>query len=239
MPGKDFYESRKYPPTMAAAVVTGAGRGLGRAIASTLTARGFIVHLTDIEEALATEAAAEIGRGAFGSALDVRDEAACHSVAATTVQMAGSLDVWVNNAGVLITGTAWEQDAEARRLMIEVNTIGTMNGTVAALQPMIAARRGHVINVVSLAGLVAAPGEVAYAASKHGAIAFTLGTQLTCAAPGSGTSTSPPSARTGSGRRCSPTSSTTRLPRAPSPASCKPRSRWQPRSADCSTARGR
>ena len=178
MLGKDFYESRKYPPTMAAAVVTGAGRGLGRAIASTLTARGFIVHLTDIEEALATEAAAEIGRGAFGSALDVRDEAACHSVAATTVQMAGSLDVWVNNAGVLITGTAWEQDAEARRLMIEVNTIGTMNGTVAALQPMIAARRGHVINVVSLAGLVAAPGEVAYAASKHGAIAFTLGTQL-------------------------------------------------------------
>ena len=65
-----------------------------------------------------------------------------------------------------------------RRLMIEVNTLGTMNGTVAALEPMIAAGRGHVINIVSLAGLIAAPGEVAYAASKHGAIAFTLGTQL-------------------------------------------------------------
>ncbi len=163
---------------MAAAVITGAGRGLGRAVASTLAARGFIVHLTDLEETQATEAAAAIGGGAFGSALDVRDEEACHSVAATTVQMAGSLDVWVNNAGVLITGTAWEQDAEARRLMVEVNTLGTMNGTVAALQPMIAAGRGHVINIVSLAGLVAAPGEVAYSASKHGAIAFTLGTQL-------------------------------------------------------------
>ena len=163
---------------MPTAVVTGAGRGLGRAIASTLAARGFLVHLTDVEEALATETAAEIGPGAFGSALDVRDEEACHSVAATTVQMAGSLDVWVNNAGVLITGNSWEQDAGTRKLMIEVNTLGTMNGTVAALQPMIAAGRGHVINVVSLAGLVAAPGEVAYAASKHGAIAFTLGTQL-------------------------------------------------------------
>lgn len=163
---------------MPAAVVTGAGRGLGRAIASTLAGRGFTVHVTDVEETIASEAAAAIGRSAFSSALDVRDEEACHSVAATTVQMAGSLDVWVNNAGVLITGNSWEQDAAARRLMLEVNTLGTMNGTVAALEPMLAAGRGHVINVVSLAGLVAAPGEVAYAASKHGAIAFTLGTQL-------------------------------------------------------------
>jgi short-subunit dehydrogenase len=51
-----------------------------------------------------------------------------------------------------------------------------MNGTVAALEPMIAAGRGHVINVISLAGIVAAPGEVNYAASKHAAMAFTLGT---------------------------------------------------------------
>ena len=53
-----------------------------------------------------------------------------------------------------------------------------MNGTVAALEQMLPARSGHVINVISLAGLIAAPGEVAYAASKHAAIAFTLGTQL-------------------------------------------------------------
>jgi short-subunit dehydrogenase len=60
--------------------------------------------------------------------------------------------------------------------MLEVNALGTMNGTIAALEPMIAAGRGHVINVISLAGLVAAPGEVNYSASKHAAIAFTLGT---------------------------------------------------------------
>ena len=60
--------------------------------------------------------------------------------------------------------------------MLEVNAVGTMNGTVAALDAMIAAGRGHVINVISLAGLVAAPGEVTYSASKHAAMAFTLGT---------------------------------------------------------------
>ncbi|MFN8161042.1 MAG: SDR family NAD(P)-dependent oxidoreductase [Solirubrobacterales bacterium] len=163
---------------MPSAVVTGAARGLGRAVASTLSVRGYTVHVTDVEETEAVEAAGAIGGQAFGSALDVRDEEACHSVAAATVQMTGSLDLWVNNAGVLITGDAWEQDAAARRLMIDVNLIGTMNGTVAALEPMMAAGRGHVINVISLTGLVAAPGEVAYAASKHGAIAFTLGTLL-------------------------------------------------------------
>jgi short-subunit dehydrogenase len=60
--------------------------------------------------------------------------------------------------------------------MLEVNSLGTMNGTVAALEPMIAAGHGHVINVISLAGIVAAPGEVTYSASKHAAMAFTLGT---------------------------------------------------------------
>ena len=60
--------------------------------------------------------------------------------------------------------------------MFDVNAVGTMNGTVAALERMTEAGTGHVINVISLAGLVAAPGEVAYSASKHAAMAFTLGT---------------------------------------------------------------
>ena len=85
-----------------------------------------------------------------------------------------SLDVWVNNAGVLVTGPSWEQDEATRRMMLEVNALGTMNGTVAALDSMVAADRGHVINVISLAGIVAAPGEVNYSASKHAAMAFTL-----------------------------------------------------------------
>ena len=60
--------------------------------------------------------------------------------------------------------------------MLDVNALGTMNGTIAALEKMLPPGRGHVINVISLAGLVAAPGEVNYSASKHAAMAFTLGT---------------------------------------------------------------
>lgn len=162
--------------TRGGAVVTGAGRGLGREIAHLLAARGYAVHVTDVDGAAAEQAAAEIGRGAFASELDVRDEAACRSVAAATVERADSLLVWVNNAGVLATGPGWEQDAPTRRLMVEVNAIGTMNGTVAALEWMRGAGEGHIVNVVSLAGLVAAPGETVYSASKHAAIAFSLGT---------------------------------------------------------------
>jgi NAD(P)-dependent dehydrogenase (short-subunit alcohol dehydrogenase family) len=161
---------------MPVAVVTGAGGGLGRAIALELGGRGFFVHVTDIEPDAAARTADEIGAGARSAALDVRDEAACRALAAEAAAPGGTLDVWVNNAGVLYTGLSWEQEEATRRAMLEINALGTMNGTVAALEPMIAAGHGHVINVVSLAGIVAAPGEVSYSASKHAAIAFTLGT---------------------------------------------------------------
>ncbi len=161
---------------MPVAVVTGAGGGLGRAIALELGGRGFLVHATDLDPDAAARTAAEIGAGARSASLDVRDGEACRALAAEAATRGGSLDVWVNNAGVLVTGPSWAQDEATRRTMLEVNALGTMNGTVAALDSMIAAGRGHVINVISLAGIVAAPGEVNYSASKHAAMAFTLGT---------------------------------------------------------------
>ncbi len=160
---------------MPTAVVTGAGGGLGRAIALELANRGYLVHATDVDPDAAARTAAQIGAGARSSGLDVRDGSAC-SALAEEVARGGGLDVWVNNAGVLATGVSWEQDEATRRAMIEINALGTMNGTIAALEPMRAAGRGQVINVVSLAGIVAAPGEVNYSASKHAAMAFTLGT---------------------------------------------------------------
>jgi NAD(P)-dependent dehydrogenase (short-subunit alcohol dehydrogenase family) len=160
---------------MRTAVVTGAGSGLGREIAAELVERGYRVHVTDVDAGAADRVAAELGSEARGSALDVRDEAACRGLA-ESIGRTGSLDLWVNNAGVFFSGPAWEQSAEARQTMLDVNVTGLMNGTVAALGPMRAAGRGHVVNVVSLAGIVAAPGEVAYSASKHAAMAFTLGT---------------------------------------------------------------
>jgi NAD(P)-dependent dehydrogenase (short-subunit alcohol dehydrogenase family) len=170
---------------MRTAVVTGAGGGLGRAIATELARRGYAVWATDVDAEAAARTAAEIGSETEGQAssgsataagLDVRDEAACRALASAVAAKAGSLDLWINNAGVLATGLAWEQDEATRGAMLAINATGTMNGTVAALEPMVAAGRGHVVNVISLAGIVAAPGEVAYSASKHAAMAFTLGT---------------------------------------------------------------
>jgi NAD(P)-dependent dehydrogenase (short-subunit alcohol dehydrogenase family) len=158
------------------ALVTGAGRGLGREIARALAARGYRVHVTDVDGAAAQETALQLGEPAWASTLDVTDAAQCAAVAYATAERAGSLEVWVNNAGILQTGLAWEGDEQARRRLLEINVAGTMNGTVAALALMRPENRGHVINIVSLAGLVAAPGETTYAATKHACLAFSIGT---------------------------------------------------------------
>ena len=172
--------------THAGAVVTGAGRGLGKDIARLLVQRGHLVLVTDIDEATAQATATELGERAVARALDVRDHAAVVAACDDVVARAGHLDVWVNNAGVLMTGPAWEQDDASRRLMIEVNALGTINGTIAALAGMRGpgGAGGHVVNIVSLAGLTAVAGEAVYAASKHAAIAFSLSTMADLRAAG-------------------------------------------------------
>jgi NAD(P)-dependent dehydrogenase (short-subunit alcohol dehydrogenase family) len=161
---------------MPSALVTGAGRGMGLEIARRLAGRGYDVAVTDVDEATASAAADQIGERAWSLALDVTDTEACRAAASEVVERTGSLDVWVNNAGILITGLAHEQGVDVHRRMLEVNAIGTMNGTLAAIERMQPSGRGHIINLISLAGLAAAPGIVGYSASKHAAIAFSLGT---------------------------------------------------------------
>lgn len=161
----------------AGALVTGAGGGLGAKIAAVLAGRGYTVNVTDLDLAAAEKTASALGGKAFATALDVRDDEAVHAAAATTVQRAGRLDVWVNNAGVLFTGPAWEQDAAQRRLMVEVNTMGLMNGTVAAIKQMLGSGGGHIVNIASLAGLVLVPGEAVYSGTKHAVLGFSLSTQ--------------------------------------------------------------
>jgi NAD(P)-dependent dehydrogenase (short-subunit alcohol dehydrogenase family) len=168
----------------AGAVVTGAGRGLGRSIARLLVERGHRVLVTDRDEELARSVAAELGGSATALAVDVRDAAQVRAARDAVLERAGRLDVWVNNAGVLATGPAWEQDEATRRLMIEVNALGTINGTVAAIDAMRGRGGGHIVNVVSLAGLTAVAGEAVYAASKHAALGFGLSTMADLRAAG-------------------------------------------------------
>ena len=165
------------------AVVTGGGGGLGRAIGAALSQLGLRVWLADLDEVAAQRAADELGGGLTGWALDVTDAEACRALAAQVQQEAG-LAVWVNNAGVLFTRSSWEHTENEVRTMFGVNVQGTMNGTWAALEVMRPRDSGHVVNVVSLAGLAAPPGEAVYAATKHAALAFTTGTQQDLRAAG-------------------------------------------------------
>jgi NAD(P)-dependent dehydrogenase (short-subunit alcohol dehydrogenase family) len=162
---------------VAGAVVTGGAGGLGRAIARVLVDRGHRVWIADLDLAAAAGVADTLGGGATAVHLDVADAAACRALAAEVDREAG-LRVWVNNAGILRTGPSWEHPDAEVAAMFAVNTQGTVNGTAAALGPMRSAARGHVVNIVSLAGLVAAPGETVYSASKHAALAYSVGTDL-------------------------------------------------------------
>ena len=157
------------------AVVTGAGRGLGASIAAALAKRGYAVHVTDVDGDAAAQTAKTIGGQATSAELDVTDSEGCR-VAAARFGGSGGLDLWVNNAGILSTGPSWSHSESMRTAMLQVNAQGTINGTLAALEVMRSARHGHVINVVSLAGIFPTPGEAIYSATKHAALAFSLAT---------------------------------------------------------------
>ena len=160
---------------MPGALVTGAGRGMGLEIARRLVGRGYEVAVADIDEANTASSAEQLGGRAWPLPLDVTDSEAVRSAARQVVERSGSLDVWVNNAGILITGLGHDQDVDVYRRLVEVNYLGTVNGTLAAIERMRSGGRGRIINLISLAGLAAATGIVGYSASKHAAIAFSLG----------------------------------------------------------------
>ncbi len=156
----------------ATAVVTGAARGLGRLIATSLAGRGFEVLCTDLDGAGAEATARAIGRGAWGLGQDVRDPDSHRKVAAAA-SARGPLKVWVNNAGVLAVGAAWKATELEVRRMIEVNVLGVMWGSQAAVDAMGPAG-GHLINIASLSAYVPAPGMAVYAASKSAVLTYTI-----------------------------------------------------------------
>jgi len=156
---------------MAVAVVTGAGRGLGRRIAERLARRGLEVLVTDVDGAAATATAEALGSGAWALPQDVRDPES-HRTIARAATARGDLHVWVNNAGVLVVGDTWDVDDAAVRRMVEVNLLGVIWGCHAAV-PLVA-EGGHIINIASLSAIVPAPGLAVYGATKHGVLGFSL-----------------------------------------------------------------
>lgn len=159
-------------PSMKIAVVTGAGKGLGREIARGLARKGFAVLVTDVDVGAAAATAREIGSGAWSMAQDVRDPES-HRAVARAANERGSLELWVNNAGVLYTGNAWDHGDDVIRHMVEVNVLGMTWGARAAVDAM-RANGGHIINIASLTALTPVPGLAFYGATKQAVLGFSM-----------------------------------------------------------------
>ncbi|MBA2506886.1 MAG: SDR family oxidoreductase [Thermoleophilaceae bacterium] len=156
---------------MQTAVVTGAGRGMGRAIAERLAAHGLSVLATDVDAAAAQETASKLGSGAWSAALDVRDPGACRAVAGEAAAKA-PLTVWVNNAGILRTEHAWEHPDADVALMVDVNLRGVINGSRAAIGAM--AGPGRILNMASLSAFGPVQGLAIYTSTKWAVLGFSL-----------------------------------------------------------------
>ena len=151
------------------AVITGAGRGLGRAIAERLAAREYRVLVTDIDGEAAEKTAQDLGNGAWSEKQDVRDPDSHRAIAKAATQR-GDVAVWINNEGVLAVGPTWEMsDADVRR-QVEINVLGVMWGCHAAVPVM--ADGGHIINIASISGLTPTPGLAVYGATKHAVVGY-------------------------------------------------------------------
>jgi NAD(P)-dependent dehydrogenase (short-subunit alcohol dehydrogenase family) len=167
------------------ALVTGAARGIGAAIARRFAAEGASVWVSDFDEAAAAALAREIGGAARSLRLDVRDEADWRAAEARIMAEAGGLDCLVNNAG--ITGfetSAGPQDVAEVSLadwhaVLATNLDGVMLGCQMAIRAMRAG--GAIINIASRSGHVGIPGAAAYAASKAAIINHTRSVALHCA----------------------------------------------------------
>ena len=155
------------------ALVTGAGKGIGRAIAVALAQEGAHVGLVARTENDLQEVAAELQKLGVKTAIataDVADRAAVEAAVAQVQQQLGPLDILINNAGTAKFGKFLEQEPADWEHMIRVNLLGVYYATRAALPTMIERQTGDIINISSTSGLRGSSGSSAYSASKFGVL---------------------------------------------------------------------
>jgi 3-oxoacyl-[acyl-carrier protein] reductase len=158
------------------AVVTGAGRGIGRAIALKFAAEGAEVVCVSRTQENSEKVAAEIralGRKAWAFAVDVSDSNSVSAAAEKILTDCGKVDILVNNAGVTRDGLLMRMSNEDWDAVLDTNLKGAFHVTRAFFRAFAKQRAGRIINISSVIGLVGNPGQSNYAASKAGLIGFT------------------------------------------------------------------
>ncbi len=158
------------------AIVTGSARGIGKAIALALARRGADVVITDIDEAVSRATSKEIeglGRRSLAIRCDVSQKADVETLVKTTLDTLGGLDIFVNNAGITRDTLLMRMSEEQWDQVLDINLKGTFFGCQVAGKAMMKARRGRIVNLASIMGLIGNVGQANYAASKGGVIALT------------------------------------------------------------------
>lgn len=157
-----------------AAVVTGAAQGIGLAIARTLHEHGAGVALVDLDAGKAERAAEQLGdERLLGLGCDVTDEEAVDRVVRTVVEEFGTLDVYVNNAGITRDASLRKMRIEDFETVVSVHLTGTWLGVRAASAVMRDAGGGSIVNISSLSGKSGNPGQTNYSAAKAGIVGLT------------------------------------------------------------------
>jgi NAD(P)-dependent dehydrogenase (short-subunit alcohol dehydrogenase family) len=158
------------------AVVTGAGSGIGRALAVVLADEGCALALSDVNEAGLAETerlVAPVGVRVTTERLDVADRDAVHRHAERVVAEHGAVHLVVNNAGVALSATIAEMSYEDLAWLFGINFWGVVHGTKAFLPHLKRAPEGHIVNLSSVFGIIAVPGQGAYNAAKFAVRGFT------------------------------------------------------------------
>ena len=175
------------PLTDQVALVTGSGRGIGRAIALALAEQGANLVINDVDAASAEATAADIqalGRQALVQGANVVDEAQVEAMVDAIMERFGRLDILVNNAGLTRDGLLIRMKEDQWDLVLDVNLKGSFLCTKATARPMMKARYGRIVNIASVAGITGNPGQANYSSSKGGLIALTKTTALELASRG-------------------------------------------------------
>jgi len=152
-------------------VVTGAARGVGRAVAASFRNAGATVYLVDVDAEPVAGAAQEIG--AIGLVADVSDTGQVTAAMDQVIAETGRIDVLVNNAGILRDGVVWKLTDDDYEAVLAVHAGGTFRFTRAAVPHFRRQGSGRIINVTSYTGLRGNPGQSNYAMAKAGIIGFT------------------------------------------------------------------